>query len=87
MFLHSVSANDPRFKTLHFHDGMNLLVARRTVDSSNVDSRNGAGKTSLILILRYLLGGSIDRRSPLKADELSDFPSRLIYLYHLAKLS
>lgn len=73
MFLHSVSANDPRFKTLHFHDGMNLLVARRTVDSSNVDSRNGAGKTSLILILRYLLGGSIDRRSPLKADELSDF--------------
>lgn len=73
MFLHEVGANDNRFKTLSFHEGMNIVTAERTQESVDNDSRNGAGKTSLARILRYLLGGTIVKGNPLKKDKLADF--------------
>lgn len=60
MFLHKIDSNDSRFKPLEFHDGMNLLLADKTEESETGDSRNGAGKTSFVRILRYLLGGNLD---------------------------
>ena len=60
MFLHELGASDPRFHTLTFHDGMNLLLADKTAESTTRDSRNGAGKSSFVKILRYLLGGNLD---------------------------
>lgn len=59
-FLESLGSDDARFKTLIFHDGMNLVLAEKTQESSDTDSRNGAGKTSIIRLLRYLLGGKRD---------------------------
>ncbi|MDR0592162.1 MAG: DUF2326 domain-containing protein [Bifidobacteriaceae bacterium] len=70
MFLHSIGSNDRRFKTLAFRDGMNIVLADKTDRSTVGDSRNGAGKTSFVRILRYVLGGSID--DALKAQELSE---------------
>ena len=61
MFLHELGASDPRFHTLTFHDGMNLLLADKTAESTTRDSRNGAGKSSFVKILRYLLGGNLDK--------------------------
>ncbi len=61
MFLHSLTSQDPRFKTLRFHDGMNLLLADRTDSSTSGDSRNGAGKSSFVKLLRYLMGGTLDK--------------------------
>ena len=61
MFLHELGASDPRFHTLTFHDGMNLLLADKTAESTTGDSRNGAGKSSFVKILRYLLGGKLDK--------------------------
>ena len=69
MFLHRLGSSDARFKQLQFHDGMNILLADKTTESTSGDSRNGSGKTSFIRILRYILGGSID--DSLKADLLS----------------
>ena len=60
MFLESMGSTDPRFKKLEFHDGMNLLLAEKTDCSEATDSRNGAGKTSMVRLLRYLLGGERD---------------------------
>ena len=71
MFLHEVGAPDPRFKTLAFHEGMNLLLADKTEESTTGDSRNGAGKSSFVRILRYLMGGSLDSSNPLKAPALA----------------
>jgi len=51
-----IAADDPRFKTLSFHAGLNLLVSDTTETSTTTDSRNGAGKTSLIELLHFLLG-------------------------------
>lgn len=63
MFLHSLGSTDPRFKTVRLHEGLNLIVADRTSDSRQGDSRNGTGKSSFVRILRFLLGGGL-------ADEL-----------------
>ena len=59
-FLKRLGSNDPRFKNLAFHKGMNLVLAEKTHHSSDTDSRNGAGKTSIVRLLRYLLGGKRD---------------------------
>lgn len=69
MFLERLASSDERFKTLRFHNGLNILVADRTELSEQGDSRNSVGKTSFVKILRYLLGG--DLPSEFKAAELS----------------
>jgi uncharacterized protein YydD (DUF2326 family) len=61
--LRQLSASDPRFKTVHFHGGLNVLVADTTTTSTETDSRNSAGKSSLIELLHFLLGGSGDTGS------------------------
>lgn len=70
MFLSVLTSSDSRFKTLRFHEGLNILVADRTEASAQGDSRNSIGKTSVVKILRYVLGG--DLPSEFKAPELSD---------------
>jgi uncharacterized protein YydD (DUF2326 family) len=68
MFLHSLGSYDSRFKNLNFHDGMNILLTDKTTESQIGNSRNGAGKTSFVRILRYLLAGNLD--PSLKSDKL-----------------
>ncbi|MGN2367620.1 ABC-three component system protein [Actinotignum sp. UMB0459] len=69
MFLHNLGSSDERFKQLNFHDGLNIVLADKTAESTSGDSRNGAGKTSFIRILRYLLGGRLNKS--LKIQQLS----------------
>jgi uncharacterized protein YydD (DUF2326 family) len=70
MFLHELGSTDKRFKKLVFHEGMNILVADKTAESTSGDSRNGAGKTSFVRLLRYLLGLDLD--DCLKAQEIAE---------------
>ena len=58
MRLESLGSDDARFKRLDFHDGLNLVLADKTTDSDSTNSRNGAGKSSIARLLRYLLGGN-----------------------------
>jgi len=62
MRLLRLSANDTRFKVVNFQPGLNIVVAERKEESSQGESRNGTGKTSLVLLVRYLLGGSLPAR-------------------------
>lgn len=55
------------FREIEFHEGLNLLVADKSRSRSG-NSRNGTGKTSVVYILRYLLGG--DRVEALKSPTL-----------------
>lgn len=70
MFLSSLTSSDPRFKTLRFREGLNILVADRTETSEQGDSRNSIGKTSFVKVLKYVLGG--DLASEFKVPELAE---------------
>lgn len=56
------------FREVEFRTGLNLLVADKS-GSRLRNSRNGTGKTSVVYILRYLLGG--ERVEALKSSTLS----------------
>ena len=49
-------ASDPRFRAVSFGPGLNLLVAHRTAASTDDESRNAVGKTSMVELLHFLLG-------------------------------
>lgn len=71
--LRQLSSSDDRFKTIVFKPGRNILIADKTDRSSGTDSRNGAGKSSTIEILHFLLGmrtltGSVLEHAALQHD-------------------
>lgn len=57
--IHRIGADFHGFRNVVFRPGLNLVLADRTEISSEKDSRNGLGKTSLIHIIHFCLGGSI----------------------------
>ncbi|RAY13789.1 DUF2326 domain-containing protein [Actinomadura craniellae] len=70
--LRRLSADDQRFKTVEFREGLNLLVARSTAESSSTDSRNGSGKSSLVELLHFLLGARGSRNHLASRPSLRD---------------
>ena len=70
MFIRRVTSSDARFKTVDFRNGLNIIVADRTETSVQGDSRNSVGKTSLVKVLRYLLGGNLP--TEFKAPDLAN---------------
>lgn len=61
--LHDLTCDDHRFRTVRFGPGLNLLVAERTDASTDTDSRNGAGKSSMVELLHFLLGARNDSQA------------------------
>lgn len=56
-----VSADLPEFRTVNFKDGFNIVIADRTQESAETDSRNGLGKSSLVEIINYCLGANLSK--------------------------
>ena len=56
--IHSISSNQPSFRTVEFTPGFNLILADRSLESTRGDSRNGLGKSTLIEIIHFCLGSS-----------------------------
>ncbi|MBD8728256.1 ABC-three component system protein [Frigoribacterium sp. CFBP 13707] len=74
--LQQLSSSDERFKTIVFKPGRNILIAEKTDRSSGTDSRNGAGKSSIIEILHFLLGmrgltGSVLQKAALQPNRFT----------------
>lgn len=53
-----------------FHAGLNVLLSDRTAGSTDKQTRNSAGKTSLIEVIHFLLGAECDKDSLFRLDEL-----------------
>lgn len=52
-----ISSTFPTFKTLKFHSGLNVIIAKKTEDASSRQTRNRAGKSSIIETIHFLLAG------------------------------
>lgn len=65
------SPSRPTLKRLRFRPGLNIVSVRRTEAASATGKRNAAGKSSLIDIVHFLLGGNRESSSPLAAPELA----------------
>ncbi|MEB3211357.1 MAG: DUF2326 domain-containing protein [Leptolyngbyaceae bacterium] len=54
--IHSVTANRSSFHPVQFEPGLNVILAERTDTSTQKDTRNGLGKSTLIDIIDFCLG-------------------------------
>lgn len=70
--LRRLSADDPRFRSLDFAPGLNILVADTTEMSGEKDSRNGTGKSSTVELLHFLLGARVDKKGLAARKALKD---------------
>ena len=69
--IRSVRSNKATFRPVKLEPGFNVVLADRTDKSSQKDSRNGAGKSLLVEIIHFCLGGSAG--TSLKKKELRDW--------------
>ena len=71
--IRAVRCDQESFKEVTFKKGFNVVLAQRTEESTEKDSRNGTGKTSLIEIIHFCLGSTIKPGNTLRAKELEDW--------------
>lgn len=57
----SITSTIPTFKSIEFHEGLNFVLADVTEASTAKQTRNSAGKTSLVEIVHFLLGSDAKR--------------------------
>ncbi len=58
------------FKELKFHSGLNVLIAEKEAGASDRQTRNRAGKTSLIEIVHFLTGAGAKKDSLFRTETL-----------------
>jgi len=66
----SIESSLPSFKTVIFHEGLNILLSEKNLSSTDKRTRNSAGKTSLVEIIHFLLGADCDKDSLLRDKNL-----------------
>jgi uncharacterized protein YydD (DUF2326 family) len=61
------------FKTLRFHKGLNILLAERATGSTERQTRNSAGKSSVVDLIHFLLGAEATKESTFSSAALADY--------------
>jgi uncharacterized protein YydD (DUF2326 family) len=72
----AIESSLPSFKTIQFHEGLNVLLADTLPSSTEKQSRNSAGKTSLLEIVHFLHGSNCDPDSIFRTKELTSHSFR-----------
>lgn len=70
--IHRMFSSLSSFKELEFKSGLNVLIAQKESGASDKQTRNRAGKTSLIEIVHFLTGSDAGRDSLFRAEALAD---------------
>jgi uncharacterized protein YydD (DUF2326 family) len=68
--IHRVFSSLSSFKELEFHSGLNVLIAKKEDEATDKQTRNRAGKTSLIEIIHFLAGADAGRDSLFRTEAL-----------------
>jgi len=71
--IHRIYSNLTMFKNLSFREGLNILVADKSPGATERQTRNRAGKTSLIEIIHFLTGANADTDSLFRTSALEQF--------------
>ncbi|WP_256750496.1 ABC-three component system protein [Mesorhizobium sp. Mes31] len=61
--IETIESSLPTFKTVRFHSGLNVVLADTRPDATEKQTRNSAGKTSLLEIIHFLTGSNCDKDS------------------------
>ena len=69
--IRGVRANRASFRAVEFSPGMNVVLADRTVESDQRDSRNGLGKSTLVEIIHFCLAASARPKQGLRSEPLA----------------
>ncbi|KPH80401.1 MULTISPECIES: ABC-three component system protein [Bosea] len=69
--IHGVSSDLPSFKSLTFGPGLNIVLADKSAGATDRQSRNGAGKTSLLELIHFVFGANADADSIFRSPELT----------------
>lgn len=62
----------PKFKNISFRQGLNILLAEKGPKATDKQTRNRAGKSSLLDIIHFLLGSKCDKDSIFRGAALRD---------------
>lgn len=70
--IHRIYSSLPTFKNIEFHSGLNVLLTEKSEGATNLQTRNRAGKTSLIETVHFLTGAKIEEKTPFSSKTLKD---------------
>lgn len=68
--IHRIFSSLKSFKKLELQPGLNILLSEKGPDATEQQTRNRSGKSSLIELIHFVLGGDCDLDSPFRAAEL-----------------
>ncbi len=68
--IHRIYSSLATFKTLEFKSGLNVLIAQKEAGATDRQTRNRAGKTSLIEIVHFLMGSDAGKDSLFRSEAL-----------------
>lgn len=72
----SIGSSLGSFKTVTFREGLNVLLSDKSAASTEKQTRNSAGKTSLVEIIHFLYGADCDKDSLFRVPELIEHTFR-----------
>ncbi len=68
-----VRANQKSFRTVKLQPGLNAILAHRAEETNRRGTRNGLGKTTLLRVVHFCLGGNEKLRDEMKQKSLHDW--------------